>query len=388
VVLIAVGAAAAGMAALQQEMVYTSTATTSIVNAAERTSIDGAYSVTQAIRVTMPAYMAETTSSEVVRAAARASGLSTAEVAGRLVTSREPDSTVIAWTMTAPSASAAQGGLATAVTAFGNVVAAVSPQDSAHRALVTVRVNQIASEAVGRRPIALPLAIGAGAAAGALSAVALSLLRASRDQRITSRESIELGLNVPVVAELSKQPDERSKSWAYVAAYLAKSGVTGPVMVITGRRPFTIGDLKVLSRSVVTLTGRKGPHIKMPVSINDPQVPPAVLRAGAVMLVLTERVDDISALRPMVNSISNICVGPVFAVLDVNRASQRLQAPRERAATSGGEDLASQSTEWKLYPPLVKEGETIEIEASSGTSNGTKPTRELQSGLAKTQAAD
>jgi hypothetical protein len=81
-------------------------------------------------------------------------------------------------------------------------------------------------------------------------------------------------------------------------------------------------------------------------------------------------------------------VGPVFAVLDVNRASRQFRAPRERAATAEGEDLASQSTEWKLYPPLVTQGETIEIEASSGTSNGTKPTRELQSGLAKTQAAD
>jgi len=360
------GAVAAGMAALMQEIVYTSSATTSVVNAAERTSIDGAYSVTQAIRVTMPAYMAESTSSEVVQAAARASGLSTAEVAGHLVTTREPDSTVITWNMTGPSASASQRGLAAAVAAFSRVVVEESPQDAKKRPLVAVRVNQVASEAVGRRSIPPPLAVGAGAAAGALSALALSLLRGSRDRRITSRDSVELGLNVPVIAELTRSPEERSKAWAYVAAYLAKSEVTAPVLVVTGQRPFTVGDLKLARGSVRTLTAGKGPDIKPAVSIDEPQLPAAVLRAGAVMLVLTRGVDDLEVLRPQVGSIINICIGPVFAVLDVSRGSPLLPATAARAVPPAGEDATSPGTDWTLYPPSAAILDPMRVEKLLG----------------------
>jgi hypothetical protein len=170
--------------------------------------------------------------------------------------------------------------------------------------------------------------MAAGAAAGALGAVALGLLRASTDGRTISRESVELKLNIPVVAELAKSADQRSKAWMYVAAYLARSNVTEPVVVVTGRRPFTVDDLKIVRKSVETVAAGRGPDIRgVAMSIDDPQLPAAVLSAGALMLMVTKGVDDLTALRPIVSDLSKVARGPVFAVLDVVRVARPFSAP-------------------------------------------------------------
>lgn len=324
------GAAGGAFTARSRPASYRSTAVTTITTSDTGMTAERAYSVTQSIRVTMPAYLAYARGEEVIAPAAAAVGISPAEAEARMTVSRDPDSTVLSWSAVA-STPDTQAMLNAATQSFTAVITRISPKTENGKPLIRAVINRTASP-----PLASGVSQGIGMAAGAFFGLLVGLvtliLLTRWDQRIRRRDSMELGLAMPVLAELVMDAEARASSWRYVAAFLAREQAESSILIVGGAKDPSELDGRVLEDQLRALTHRDA-SVQL-TTFSDPALAARSSSASGVVFLLVQGVDSVASLRSVTSSIRHVCPGPVIGVLDHARRGWR--ASRSGKRRKGG----------------------------------------------------
>lgn len=302
-------------AALARPATQSSTALTTLTSRNIDLPVDAIYSVNQMIRVTMPNYLAYGQDSSVVNAAAAAAGIDPGAAEGGLALTRDPDANVITWRLTTPENGDAQKGLVAALAQFDKVVSNSAPKSPAGQPLVAVEVNRPPGVAAVRR-VSRPFAGVAGALMGLLAALAVVIARARQTDTVTSRDSIELELRTPVVAEMGDDDASRAQGWRYAAAALAKGREPHRILVLGGRvTPFD-EDVRLLQDSVTDLLPTVTPAVVVRTLSADSDIPRLAGGADGVVVMLVRGVDSTGEIGGQIRSLRHLCRGHVVGILD------------------------------------------------------------------------
>ncbi len=308
-------------AALARPSTETSTAVTTLTSQDVPMAVEAVYSVNQMIRVTMPGYVASATDATVIQAAAAASGLDPRAVSSGLSVVRQPDASVIEWRLTAPAGGNAQAALAAALTQFDKVVAQSAPKAEKGQTLVKVVHNQPASAASVRATSPLLAGI-AGALVGLIAGVAVVIFRGSQANIVTSRDSIELDLDTPVVAEIGTDEASRVQGWRYAAASLGRNTEPHRVLLLGGRARPADSDVRLLSEAIVGITPVLDPAITVRSLREGEDIAAQASSADGVVIVLVKGGDSSTEFASQVQGLRHVCRGPVVAVLDASPSSR------------------------------------------------------------------
>jgi hypothetical protein len=325
-----IGALLGVAAAAARPTTQSSTAVTTLTSRNLDLPIDSIYSVNQMIRVTMPNYLAYGQDFSVVNAAAAAAGIDPGAAEGGLALTRDPDANVISWRFTVSETADAQKGLVAAIDQFENVVESSAPKSPAGKPLVAVEVNRPPSVA-SVRSVSRPLAGFAGALVGLLSALAVVIARARQTDTVTSRDSIELELRTPVVAEMGDDDASRAQGWRYAAAALAKGREPQRILVLGGRVAPLAEDVRLLQDSVTDRLPTVMPAVVVRTLSADSDIPRLAGGADGVVVILVRGVDSTGEIGGQMRSLRHLCRGHVVAILDDSEnAKSTAAAPRAR----------------------------------------------------------
>lgn len=317
------------LAAASRPTTYTSTASTSMtVGDGKMTTLDLS-SGGAALKALMPNYMALATSQTVVEGAAKAVGASPADISSGLAVSRDPDSTVMNWSMSSATPGKTQQALDAAVKAYVNAVNNQGQKTAAGNPLVGIITNSSAS-AETPKSMSKILGLLAGSIAGILAAIAVGIFRQRLDQRVTGRDVMELRLHTPVVAELGRNPVDRAEQWRYVAAFLARNHPMRHVLAVGGRFDLPEIDRETLQHQLADALPGQNPQVSS-MLMGEEGVAEAATRSDAVVVVLVAEHDNATSVESTLNSIQKITNGPVVGVLDRRRPPR---AARSDQATS------------------------------------------------------
>lgn len=315
----------------------TSRALTTLTNQDVKLPVESLYSINQMIRVTMPGYVAYATDATVVNAAAQAAGLDPGVVNSGLSVVRQPDASVIEWTMRTPQGGGAQTALAAALEQFDRVVAQSAPKTTTGVSLVKVVHARPASQASVQATSPL-LAAVAGALVGLISGLAVVIFRGSQASIITSRDSIEVDLDTPVVAEIGRDEQSRRQGWRYVAAALGRDAEPHRVLFLGGRLEPSSDDTAGLAEAVKEVTTVLDPTVTVRALRDAGDIAALAAVADGVVITLVKGGDSSTEFASQVQGLRHVCRGPVVAVLDsasTSRASVSRSAARRREVKGG-----------------------------------------------------
>lgn len=323
---VACGLVGAGLLGMRSTT-YQASAATSVSTNSKAADPATVQALASTVLISMPAYVAQAQGPEVVASAARASGLPESAVSGALGASRDIDSTVINWTMTAPDPTQARTALEGAIKTFTQQVesgAALGKQDAP---LTLVLVTQPPSDGQPKKTSPILGFVG-GAVLGAILALAVCALLSRLRAPINDWDSVELACDVPVIAELSPRSPARSHQLAYLAEYLARRGAVDRVLAIGIQHPPTAADVDVLAellrqRSEVASDITTG-------SLADDETPDRVASSDAVVVFVDRHRDDVTSFGPDLRTVRRLAPGTVALVLDSPG-----KPPSRRAAAVG-----------------------------------------------------
>lgn len=324
------GALLGTAAALSRPTTQSSTALTTVTSRNLDLPVDAIYSLNQTIRVTMPNYMAYAQDSSVVNAAAAAAGTDPDTADAGLVLTRDPDANVIAWTFTTPESADAQKGLAAALAQFQKVVANSAPKSAKGQPLVEVNINRAPGIASVRRVSRMAGGV-VGALMGLIAALAVVVARARQTDTVTSRDSIELELRTPVVAEMGDDDASRAQGWRYAAAALAKGREPHRILVLGGRvTPFD-EDVRLLQDTVTDLLPTVSPAVVVRTLSADSDIPRLAGGADGVVVMLVRGIDSTGEIGGQIRSLRHLCRGHVVGILDDSeKAKSAAMVSRQR----------------------------------------------------------
>lgn len=320
-------------AAFARPATETSRALTTLSSADIELPVEAVYSVNQMIRVTMPGYVAYARDASVIQAAATAVGTDPGVIDSGLAVVRQPDASVIEWTLTVPKGTDAKAALAAGLTQFNQVVAQAAPKSDKGLSLVKVVTNRDAGD-VSIGAVSPILAGLAGAFVGFAAGLAVVIARGARANIVTSRDSIEMGLDTPVVAEMGSDEESRDRAWRYAAAAIARSREPQNVLVLGGRAEPGAADLERLRSAIAQLTPALSPTITGGVLKDSLEAAQLAASSDGIILPLVMGVDSTSELDAQVNGLHHVCRGAVVAILDTSpatRAAISRSAARTRA---------------------------------------------------------
>ncbi|MDO5697686.1 MAG: hypothetical protein Q4G51_06890 [Dermatophilus congolensis] len=327
----AVICAAAGAGALAlQPTEYRSQAASAVVTNARAADPGTVQALASTVMMSMPAYVAQATSHPVVAAAAKASGLTEADVQAGLETARTIDSTVLHWSMTSPDPEASRTALEAAVDEFSRLVEAGAARGIGEAPLTIVSMTGPAGDATARRLSPL-LGLAGGAGLGAVLALLAAALVDSVRTPVNDWDSVELATDAPVLAELSPRARDRVRQLGYVAGYLADRGPVGNVLALGARTAPSSADLETLQG----LLADRSPAGRAVVEVGELAAASTAARVSAsdaVVVVIDRHRDDVREFAPDVRAIRRLSRGAVAIVLDTPRTART----RDRQPTPGG----------------------------------------------------
>lgn len=316
VLAVLLGTAGGAVYGLTRPASFQSKAVTSVGPRVAAMTPDAMYALNQAIRGTMPAYLAMSTGQVVIDGGSRTGGLTASEMSSGLSTTREPDSTVISWTMASADPDAAQRALAGAVSAFSQQVSASAPRDSSQQPMVAVFVSTPATVGVHVKTLGTSLAAVLGALGGLALIVCLVALWTRVDRRVVSRESVERELGIPVLAEVGSTR-QRADAWVYAGSFLARRGVSDRVLILGSKAHAQPSDVDALERALAAAGSPT--EASLGPDLADTALPQAAAESGAIVMLLLAHRDDVDKLESVTNSLVKVCAGPVVSIIDKGR---------------------------------------------------------------------
>lgn len=306
------GAVIGGLALALRPTVYASTASTSIMTEPQRADASIVQGLSSAIFMMMPVYAAHAHETDVLEAAAAASGLSAEAVSGQLQVERSIDSSVLRWTFTADDPEEARSALAAATNAFAETLPSQGPHTGEGEPLLAVTTTPATPGAAGSlTPLLGAVAGGAIGLLGGLAA--MLLLYRGRLASSADWDEIERVLGMPVAAELVGRESDRPRQWQYVADRLYPSSGSVAVGLLGLTQPVADADVTALA-SAMRRSGDMAPRI----SPNGP----VICAEGTDTSELTAAVLLVDASKPLekvtadCRSIARAVPGPVVVVVD------------------------------------------------------------------------
>jgi capsular polysaccharide biosynthesis protein len=331
------GLVGGALSAAARSAEYQSQASAVIGSAAQaNTDVGTAYNVAQTIRVSMPTYLALSTSTPVIDAASTVTGYPRAELAAGLEASNPPDTMVIGWTLKGSDQATLPAALAAVMDAFIDQVTAASPRNEG-TPMIRAQVVVAAQPATRAGLWTPPLGGFAGGLAGVLVGITIGLLRMHSDHRVDGRKDVERVLALPVVAQIDESETGWTTGWTYLASFIARLAEPVTQVLLVGGHVSAPSneDAAALNESLALQLRNSSDHAPqydetaivvrtMGPLTRDEWVAAMSDSHTLVVLMLRRRVDDLHQLLPSVENLKRATTAQLAAVIVRGPAGPRL----------------------------------------------------------------